>query len=296
MVIGAFLIVYVVWGSTYLGIKIAIETLPPLTMAGLRFVIAGGLLYLLLRARGHRIDATAWGNAAIVGTALLAGGNGGVTWAERTVPSGIAALVIGSVPLWFSLIDWLRPGGTRPGARIWIGIVIGFVGIAWLALPGGRVDGGRAVDPAGLAVLLAACITWAAGSIYARQTARPGSPWLGVATQMLCGGLVLLIGAAIAGEFPRIELERISGRSLAAMVYLIVVGSWIGFSAYIWLLKHSSPAKISSYAYVNPVVAVFLGWAVLGEPITARTLMAASIIVAAVVVLTLPGRTEARRA
>lgn len=286
LVLGAFFIVYVVWGSTYLGIKIAIETIPPLLMAGTRFLVAGGLLYGVLWLRGHRLGGRiAWRDAALVGTALLAGGNGGVTWAEQTVPSGIAALVIGSAPLWFALVDWLRPGGTRPKAQTWVGIAVGFSGVALLAAPGAR---DQRLDVAGFLILLAACLTWASGSIYARHTAKPASPWMAVAAQMLCGGLVLVLAAWAGGEFSRFDPSAVSARSAWAVAYLIVVGSWIGFSAYIWLLKASTPTKVSSYAYVNPVVAVFLGWAVLGEPVTASTLAAAAVIIAGVVVLTVP--------
>jgi drug/metabolite transporter (DMT)-like permease len=288
LVVGAFLIVYVVWGSTYLGIKVAIETIPPLLMAGMRFLIAGAILYAVLWLRGHRLRGfVPWRDAALVGTALLAGGNGGVTWAERTVPSGIAALVIGSAPLWFALVDWLRPGGTRPKLQTWLGIVIGFSGVTLLAAP---AEGSHRLDPQGFIVLLLACLTWATGSIYARHTAKPTSPWLAVAAQMLCGGVVLLVAACIAGEFSRFDPAAISARSAGAVIYLIVVGSWIGFSAYIWLLKASTPTKVSSYAYVNPLVAVFLGWAILDEAVTGRTLCAAAIIVIGVLVLTVPLR------
>jgi drug/metabolite transporter (DMT)-like permease len=285
-VIGAFLIIYLVWGSTYLGIKIAIETIPPLLMAGARFFIAGAVLYAVLWLRGERMhDATTWLHVAIVGTALLAGGNGGVTWAEQRVPSGIAALVISSAPIWFALIDWLRPGGVRPRLHTWAGIAVGFSGVVMLASP---AQSAERIDTVGFLVLLGACLTWAAGSIYSRQAPKPASPWLGVAGQMLCGGLVLLILAAATGELSEFAWRRVSARSLVAFAYLVVIGSWIGFSAYIWLLTASTPAKVSSYAYVNPVVAVFLGWAVLGEPVTSRTLWAAAIILAGVVVLTVP--------
>jgi drug/metabolite transporter (DMT)-like permease len=289
LVIAAFLTIYLVWGSTYLGIKVAIETIPPLLMAGLRFLAAGAFLYGVLRLRGERLaSAGEWRHAAIVGTALLAGGNGGVTWAERSVTSGVAALVIATAPLWFALMDWLRAGGVRPQARTWAGIAIGFSGVTLLAAPG---MGGGGVDPVGFVVLLGACITWAAGSMYARHTPKPASPWLGVAAQMMSGGLVLLVLGTLAGEWVGFEWHNVSARSLWALAYLIVVGSLVGFSAYIWLLKASTPAKVSSYAYVNPVVAVFLGWAVLGEPLSRRTLWAAAVIVAGVVVMTLPAGT-----
>lgn len=294
LVWSALFIVYVVWGSTYLAIKVAIESMPPLLMAGARFAIAGGLLYGLLRLRGHRLDGMVpWRNAFLVGTALLAGGNGGVSWAEQTVPSGIAALVIGSVPLWFALVDWIRPGGTAPSRRTWTGIALGFVGLAILATP---AAGGQPVDPAGLVVLLVACVLWASGSIYSRYTPNPGSPWLTVSAQMICGGLVLLSASAVSGETAKFDWHGVSARSLWALVYLIVAGSWIGFSAYIWLLRATTPARVSSYAYVNPVVAVLLGWAVLGEPLTPRIGIAATVILAGVIALTLPARRPIRSA
>jgi drug/metabolite transporter (DMT)-like permease len=285
-VAAAFLTVYVVWGSTYLGIKIAIETLPPLLMAGARFVIAGALMHLVLRARGIRLEgALHWRNAAIVGVALLAGGNGGVTWAERTIPSGVAALVIGSAPLWFAVIDWLRPGGSRPAARTWAGIAIGFAGVVMLVWPGVKFGG---LDPWGIALLLVACVSWASGSIFSKQAPRPGSALAAIAAQMWLGGAALLLASVVAGEWGRFDWRQVSARSAGAMAYLIVVGSWLGFSAYIWLLKVSTPTKVSSYAYVNPIVAVFLGWAVLGETVSSRMLWAAAVILVGVAVLTTP--------
>ncbi|MBX3743887.1 MAG: EamA family transporter [Verrucomicrobiae bacterium] len=292
LVWGALFIVYVVWGSTYLAIKVAIETMPPLLMAGARFAIAGGLLYGLLRLQGRRLGGLVpWRNAFLVGTALLAGGNGGVSWAEQTVPSGIAALVIGSVPLWFALVDWVRPGGTAPSRRTWTGIALGFAGLGILGAP---AVAGQPVDPAGFAVLLVACVFWASGSIYSRHTPNPGSPWLTVGAQMLCGGLVLLVASAVSGEAATFDWRGVSARSFWALVYLIVAGSWIGFSAYIWLLRATTPARVSSYAYVNPVVAVLLGWAVLGEPLTPRIGIAATVILTGVIALTLPARRPTR--
>ena len=289
LVLVAFAIVYVVWGSTYLAIRVAVETLPPFLMAGVRFLIAGGILYAGLRLRGVPAPKPIhWRNSAIVGTLLLLGGNGLVVWAEQTVASGIAALVICLSPVWFALFDWWRPGGRRPVAATWLGIFIGFCGVALLV--SGRHGSflGSDVSLAGLVALLIACASWAAGSVFSKYNAKPESPFLGAAMQMLCGGVSLCLVAGGHGEFASFRWSQVSAASLFAFCYLIVFGSWIGFSAYIYLLKVSSPAKVSTYAYVNPVIAVLLGWLMLGEPVTARVLWASLVIIAGVAIITLP--------
>jgi drug/metabolite transporter (DMT)-like permease len=287
-VILAFAAVYIIWGSTYLAIRFAIETLPPFLMAGVRFIVAGGVLYLWARHRGaERPRPVHWRSAAIVGGFLLLGGNGLVVWAEQRVPSGLAALLVATTPLWMVLFDGLRRG-ERPSGWVLGGIAIGLVGVALLVGPGdvtGLVSG-RGADPSGALALLGASLSWATGSIYSRSAPLPAVPALGTAMEMLCGGAFLLILGLVAGQGTQIDLGAISARSFLAFVYLIVFGSLVGFTAYIWLLGVAPPAIASTYAFVNPVVAVWLGWALASEPVTSRTLLAMALIVAAVIVIT----------
>ena len=285
-VISAFAAIYLIWGSTYLAILFALETMPPFIMAGARFLAAGAVLYVWSRARGARRAGRAeWVTAAIVGALLLFGGNGAVVWAEQRVPSGIAALLVSTVPVWMVLLDWLRPGGRRPGAAVIAGLLLGLVGIALLIGPGVMLGGGS-VDALGAAVLIVGSLSWALGSLYSKYAAPSAQPRLATAMQMLAGGAILAGVGILGGEQARLELAQISATSALALLYLIVFGSLIGYSAYVWLLSVSSPAKVSTYAYVNPVVAVLLGWAFAGEALAARTLIAAAIIVAAVALIT----------
>jgi drug/metabolite transporter (DMT)-like permease len=279
-------IVYLIWGATYLAIRFAIETMPPFLMAGARFLVAGVVLYVWMRVRGAaRPTLAQWGSAAIVGALLLVFGNGGVVWAEQLVPSGIVALLIGTVPLWMALLDWLRPGGARPGLAVVIGLVFGFAGVALLIGPVDLAGGGR-VNLLGTAVVLVAAVSWASGSLYSRSGRLPASPLLGTAMEMLAGGALLLVAGAATGELPHVHLAAISVRSALGLGFLIVFGSLVAFSAYIWLLRTTTAAVVSTYAYVNPVVAVLLGWALAGEALTPRIGVAAAVIVAGVVVLT----------
>lgn len=276
--------VYVIWGSTYLAIRFAIDTIPPFLMAGVRFLIAGTLLYAWARARGAaRPTRRNWLAAALVGACLLLGGNGGVTWAEQRVDSGLTALLVTTVPLWMVLFDWLRRGGRRPGWRVGLGLLLGFVGVALLVRPGA---GGGAVDPVGAAVLIAASLSWAWGSLASKRLPLPDSPILTTGMEMLAGGGLLLLASLAAGEPGRFALEAVTTKSLLALGYLIFFGALIGFSAYVWLLREAPPALVATYAYVNPVVAVLLGWAFAGEPLTGGTLAAAAVIVTGVAVIT----------
>lgn len=285
-VVTAFAAVYLIWGSTYLAIRLAIETIPPFLMAGIRFLIAGAILYAWARWRGTPPPLRPhWLAATIVGGLLLVGGNGGVVWAEQRVPSGLTALLIATVPLWMAFLNWLRPGGVKPSNGVIAGLLLGFIGITLLVGPG-ELAGGHHVDSLGAAVLIMASLSWAAGSLYSRRAQLPASPLLTTGMEMLAGGALLLIAGSLADEWARFELSALSVRSSLALTYLIVFGALVGFTAYIWLLRVSTPAQASTYAYVNPVVAIFLGWALAGEPLTARTLLAAAIIVAAVVVIT----------
>jgi drug/metabolite transporter (DMT)-like permease len=276
--------VYVIWGSTYLGIWYAVQTLPPFLMAAARFLTAGVLMYAWARPRAERPTLANWRATAIVGGLLLAGGNGGVVWAEQHVPSGIAALLVATLSLWMVLLEWLT-GGPRPTLRAVLGLLIGFAGLALLVGPRQGL-GGAGVDPLGAGVLVLASLLWASGSVYSRGAPMPKSPLLGTGMEMLAGGALLLVFGSITGEWARLDLAAVSRESWLGLLYLIGFGSMIGYTAYVWLLRHAPISLVSTYAYVNPVVAVMLGWLIAGEPLTARTLLAAGIIVAAVVVIT----------
>jgi len=288
-VLAAFATLYVVWGSTYLAIRVGIETLPPFLLAGCRFLVAGGVLLALLRFRGapwpERIH---WRNAVVSGLLLLVAGNGMVVWAEQTVSSGLTALLIGLTPAWFALIDWWRPGGRAPEARTVIGILVGFGGMALLVAERDMPTHGLAVNPHGVLALVLAGIAWAGGSFFSKHHPHPESPWMTAALQMICGGALLMVLAGATGEFQHAEWSAVSMQSVGAMIYLIIFGSWIAFSAYVWLLKVSKPALVATYAYVNPVIALFLGNLLLGETLNDRVLLAAAIILAGVIIITLP--------
>jgi drug/metabolite transporter (DMT)-like permease len=285
-VLAAFAAVYLIWGSTYLAIRLAIDTIPPFLMAGLRFITAGTLLFIWLRIKGiplpKRIELR---STAIIGGLLLLGGNGGVVWAEQRVASGLAALMVGIVPLWMVLLDWLRPGGKRPRGEVLAGLGIGFVGMVLLVGPG-SLSGAGGVDPVGAGVLVFATLSWSIGSLYSRQAPLPESSMMSTALEMLCGGLLLTLAGTVSGEWGRLNPDSISLKSGLALAYLVVFGSWIAFSAYVWLLKVSTPERVATYAYVNPVVAVFLGWAIAAEPLSLRMLLAALLIVGAVFLIT----------
>ena len=281
----AFLAVYTIWGSTYLAIRFAVATMPPFLMAGVRFLIAGAILYLWLRLRGaERPKLIHWRSALVIGGLLLLGGNGGVSWAEVHVPSGLAALLVAAVPLWMALFDWIRPGGVRPTGLTLLGLVIGFAGVALLASQ--AESSGTGPQLIGILALLVATCCWALGSLYARGAPMPSMPLLGTGMEMLAGGAVLVLVAGITGEFGQVHFAAISLKSLLALVFLILFGSLIGYSSYVWLLRHVSAARVSTYAYVNPVVAVFLGWAFASEPITWVTLVSAAVIISSVALIT----------
>jgi drug/metabolite transporter (DMT)-like permease len=281
-----FAAIYLVWGSTYLGIRVAVESMPPFLMASARFVVAGGLLFTVLKLRGAPWPtATQWRANAVVGTFLLMGGNGLVVWAEQTIPSGITALLIGIGPLFMVLTEWAWPGGMRPTVVTGAALLLGFAGVTWLAAPWENAVGGGLHVP-GLVAILGACIFWSFGSIYSRHAKHGAEPLLSSSLQMLCGGVALAIAALFNGEYPAFDFQAISSRSWWAFAFLVTVGSLVGYSTFVWLLKHSTPARVSTYAYVNPVVAVFLGWLVLNEPINSRTLVASAIIIVAVAIIT----------
>jgi len=287
----AFAAIYLVWGSTYLGIRIAVESIPPFLMASLRFCAAGCLMLGFLRlTRGPlRLTLAQHRDNAIVGGFLLLGGNGLVSWAEQFLPSGITALIIGAQPMVMVLTEWGWKGGKRPSLPIFLGLLLGFAGVAWLAAPWEAGNTGAVPLPGVLAVLVA-CVSWAIGSIYGRNARSGADPFTASGLQMLWGSALLALTALIRGEWSQWVPSQVTAASWGAVVYLTLVGSLVGFSCFAWLMKHSTPARVSTYAYVNPVVAVFLGWLVLHEPVGPRTLAASAVIVAAVVIVTVQRR------
>jgi len=286
--IAAFVAVYVIWGSTYLAIRFAVQTLPPLLMASARFVAAGVIVLLWARLRDGAAWPTRveWRVGLISGALLLLGGNGGVSWAEQRVPSGIAALLVAIVPVFMVLLEWLRPNGTRPRAAVFAGVGLGLAGLALLVGPD-ALRGGARSNAIGALVLVLASLSWAAGSLYTKLAPKATSRTMATVTQMLLGGLALFAAAVVAGEPARLDLAHASSSSLIAFLYLLTFGSLIGFTAYVYLLAHTTAAKASTYAYVNPVVAVLLGWAIGHEPVTSRTVLAAAVILGGVAIITI---------
>lgn len=280
----ALIALYLVWGSTYLGIKIAIETIPPFLQAGIRFLISGALLVIWQRAAGNPLPRPAqWRSAGIVGTLLLLGGNGLVAWAEQTIPSGVAALIVGSSPMFLTIGEALRPGGVKPNLWVIFGLLIGFLGIFILVGPAEISGGGRQLAPLGVIALLFACFFWASGSIYAKTADLPKPSLMNTGIQMLVASLPLLLVSFGTGELNGWHLSQVSTRSLLGLTYLILVGSMVGFVSYGWLLHHAPISLVSTYAYVNPIVAVLLGNWLAHEQLEPRIWLAAAIIVGSVV-------------
>ncbi len=287
LLFAAFAAVYLLWGSTYLAIKYAIATMPPLLMAGARFVVAGSILALVGRASADYQKPTLaqWRTSFVVGGLLLLGGNGLVVLAERTLPSSLAALLIASEPFWIVILGWLWLHGPRPSWQVVLGLLLGFGGVYLLVGEQLTAGAGRA-QVVGVGLVLLAAFSWAAGSIYGLRAARPRSPVLASGMQMLCGGTLLLLLGTATGEWHGL---RPGGFGLSAWLgwgYLVVFGSLVAFTAYSWLLQHAPPARVATYAYVNPVVAVLLGWAMLHEALTAQMLVGAAVIVGSVVLIT----------
>jgi drug/metabolite transporter (DMT)-like permease len=281
LVIGAFAIVYVVWGSTYLAIRYAIETLPPFLLGGVRFFLAGLLLSAWALVTGaERPTKTNWKAASIVGILFFPCANGIVVWAETRIGSGMAALLVAIEPFWVVLVlallarKWPRPA-------VLGGVVLGFAGLIILIGPN-AVAGNRSIDLVAAGALIAASCSWALGSVYARSAPLPRAPLLAAGLEMLVGGFVLIIVGLLGGELRGFELAAVSIRSIAGFVYLLLFGSIVAFTAYSWLVGVVAPARVATYAYVNPVIAVFLGWLVAGEAITGRVAVAAAVIVGAV--------------
>ena len=284
----ALIVVYLIWGSTYLAIRYAVETTPPFLMAAVRFIISGGFLYALRRFKGDpRPEAVEWRSAAIIGIFLLVGGNGGVAWAEQFVTSSLAALLVATVPLWMVLIDTFRPAGKRPGLMAIGGIMIGFVGVVLLI--GSAAGGADTENFSGAVALILASLSWATGSIYSKSARLPPSQLLGTGMQMLAGGVALMLLAIVRGEWSGFELAAVSPRSALALAYLTVIGS-SAFVAYVWLLRVAPTPLVATYAYVNPLVAVLLGYFLAQEPMTVSSLFAAGLIIGSVMLVSTPRR------
>jgi drug/metabolite transporter (DMT)-like permease len=291
----SFVAVYIIWGSTFYAIRVGIESFPPFLFAGMRHLSLGLFFYPIFRMTTREKPTLAqWRTAFIVGCLLLMLGNGVVSWAEEVVPSGIAALLVATVSLWMVLVDWLRPGGVRPAPRVIAGFLLGFAGMALLVGPK-HLGNSERIDPLGAFALVGASLAWAAGSIYSRHHPLPRSPLLGVGMQTLSGGAVLCLFALLTGETRHFHFADVTLRSWLALLYLIIFGSALGFSAYVYILKHSTATRVATYAFVNPVVALFLGWFLAAEPLSLRTLLASGIILTAVLlVITAPHKDTAQ--
>ncbi len=286
-IIAAFAALYLIWGSTYLAIRFAIESIPPLLMAGVRFFLAGILMYAIARWQGAPKSSLAeWRTALLVGASLLFVGNGGVTVAEQWVPSGLAALLIATVPIFIALLAWLSGSAPRPRPLVLLSLAGGFVGVGLLVAPvltrPSGADSSR--FGAGILLLLFASLVWSIGSLYSRRARNASSPFLAAGQQMLCGGALLMIAGFAAGESRGFKFGHITAFSLGAFVYLVLIGAIVGFTAYIWLLRHCDSAKVATYAFVNPVVAVLLGAFFANEALTGRTALAAAIIIGSVAI------------
>ncbi|MDF2683046.1 MAG: multidrug transporter [Brevibacillus sp.] len=283
----ALLTVYLFWGGTYLGMKVAIESMPPFIMAGVRFLLAGMVLFLIGRWKGAEMPRAAeWRGAGIIGALLLLGGNGVVAWAELRLPSAIASLLVATVPLWILVFNWVGGSRQKPTVGVMAGILFGLAGVAVLVVHPGGADN-QGVDTIGILALLFASICWSFGSLYSRTAKLPASPLMSTALQMIVGGVLLGIASIFFDDWTKLRVTEISLRSWIALGYLIVFGSIIAYTAYIWLLKNAEPSLVSTYAFVNPIVAVFLGWLLADEQLTTQSWVAAAMIIAAVAIITI---------
>jgi drug/metabolite transporter (DMT)-like permease len=290
ILVAAFAAVYIFWGSTYLAIKYAIETLPPFLMAGARFAFAGSLLIAWARfSKDYETPQAAhWRTSFIVGTLLLLVGNGGVVFAERYITSSLAALLVATEPFWIVLLSWLWLKGARPNWKVALGLAVGFFGV-WLLISGQDTSGAAqagSMQLLGTIAVIAAALSWATGSLYGLRMPVPKSSFLTAGMQMFSGGLILLLVSLMAGEWSGFNISEVSNNSWLGLLYLIVFGSLIAFTAYIWLLKNTQPAMVATYAYVNPIIAVFLGWLIAGESFTGQMLVGAGVIVGSVALIT----------
>ncbi|MEI6947861.1 EamA family transporter [Paraflavisolibacter sp. H34] len=294
LVVAAFAALYIIWGSTYLGILYAIESIPPLLMAGARFVTAGVLLLGWLLARGEKLPSPrSFGSVAVGGILMLFAGNGALAWAEQFLPSGLAAIIVASVPLWFILLDRGQWAHNFRNKKVVLGLLIGFVGV--MLLFAGKGSSNDLYGPGKMVavlVLMVGTIGWAAGSLYSKYVSADCSTAMKAAIQMLAAGLVSLAASGITGEAAHFRLENVTTASIWALLYLIFFGSFVGYMSYIWLLSVRPAAQVGTYAYVNPVVAVFLGWLFAGEPIGYQKVLALAVILGGVLLVNLQKKTE----
>jgi len=296
LILSAFAALYLIWGSTYLAIRFAIETIPPLLMAGTRFLLAGAMLYAFARGRGGPKPSLAnWGAAFIIGGCLLLGGNGGVTLAEQYVSSGLASVIVATVPIYIALLAWWSGIAPRPTPIVWLGLAGGLAGVVILLLPALHFSPNDTSHPGiGMLILLLSSFIWSAGSIYSRKAKSVSAPLLLAGQQMICGGGLLALAGLLLGEHHRFDPSRISPLSIGAFVYLVIIGAIVGYTAYIFLLRHCPPAKVATYAYVNPIVAVILGALFAGENLSPRSLLAAGLIVGSVAIVITVQQTKSK--
>ena len=292
----ALILLYIVWGSTYLGIKVAIETIPPFFHASLRFLVSGLILLAWQKAAGQEMPTRKqWVSTAIIGTLLLLGGNGLVAWAEQFIPSGIAALIIATVPLSLVIMEALRPGGVKPTWQAIVGLFIGFIGIFILAGPAEISGSTTELNPFGVIALLSATVLWAAGSIYSKTADLPKASLVTTGAEMLMGSVSLMIVSLLTGELNGWNPAEVSTCSIIGLVYLITIGSIVGFGSYIWLLQNAPISLVATYAYVNPIVAVLLGYFFANEVLEPRIWVAAAIIIGAVIFINSKGKPQVKK-
>ncbi len=285
-VIIAFAALYLIWGSTYLGIRFAIATIPPLLMAGARFFVAGLIMYFIACWQsGWKSSLAEWRHALVIGACLIFCGNGGVTLAEQWVPSGLASLLVATVPIYIALLAWLTGSAPRPRPMVLLGLASGFVGVGILIGPALFTSHTSGHAGLGMLILLTGSLLWSIGSLYSRRASNSASPFLSSAQTMLCGGALMLVAGFARGEARGFDLRQVTALSLGAFIYLVLIGAIVGYTAYIWLLRHCDPGKVATYAYVNPVVAVLLGSFFAGETLTARIALAAAVIIGSVAVV-----------
>jgi drug/metabolite transporter (DMT)-like permease len=298
ILVAAFAAVYLIWGSTYLAIKYAIETIPTFIMAAVRFLVAGGILFAAARVMPgyEKPKAVHWRTSLIVGTLLLGIGNGFVVMGEHYISSSMTALLIASNPFWMVTLGWAFMGRGKPNYKVTLGLIVGFVGVTMLVLGSASGDSASAGDSQtlGIFLIMIATIGWAFGSLYGAGAPTAKSNVLASGMQMLSGGFVLLVVSLVTGEWQSFDYAAVSVVSWVALVYLIFIGALVAYTAYSWLMKNASPSAVSTYAYVNPVVAVFLGWAIAGESMTAQMLIGAAVIVGSVVLITANNKKRSR--
>ena len=295
-VLVALLALYIVWGSTYLGIRFAVETIPPFLQAGVRFLISGTILMVWQRAAGAAMPTRKqWISTAIIGSLLLLGGNGMLSWAEQTIPSGVAAVIIGSMPMFLVIAEAIRPNGVKPNLRAILGLLIGFAGIIILVGPSNISGSDHSLNPLGLGALLIACVTWSGGSVYAKAADLPKSTFVATGAQMLMGSIGLFIVSFITGELHGFNVMEVSTKSMLGLTYLILVGSLVGFVSYGWLLQNAPISLVSTYAYVNPIVAMLLGTWFASEQMKPRIWLATAIVIGSVIFINTGSRPVVRK-